>query len=330
MKRKTSKLLALMLAALLAAAFITPVLADPSPSHELSEHEQELLLAFWQQPAYDGMNNGQAVYDYSHVKSGSLLKTRPQYDGGYWTHCLYNDMYNDEVFMFYLYWNLDDWCKTGPAGDRGDRALSNSVHPDLYGPLDLHGTSISEFWGEDSSITHIDDINFNDCPHLYRIRFVNQPAANSITALNCPINWIDTRGSTFKSIAFKASHYTEPMHIEAEGGGNVSVYHDYSSLGNVSRLTASSKEELFMGWYRDGELISAEPYVEVTAGGNYTARFGGDADGDGTAGANDALLLFRMCMGLIPAVSGDFDMDCSGGVDAADALLLMRFAMGHI
>ena len=46
MKRKTSKLLALMLAALLAAAFITPVLADPSPSHELSEHEQELLLAF--------------------------------------------------------------------------------------------------------------------------------------------------------------------------------------------------------------------------------------------------------------------------------------------
>ena len=85
---------------------------------------------------------------------------------------------------------------------------------------------------------------------------------------------------------------------------------------------------MFMGWYKDNELISSDPYVEVTEGGEYIARFGGDVDGDGSVSAADALLLMRMCLGLIPMEGVNGDVNMNGEQDSLDALMIMRFVMG--
>ncbi|MBR3383582.1 MAG: dockerin type I repeat-containing protein [Clostridia bacterium] len=333
MKHRMHKALALMLALLLTAAFGSPALSEPEPDYELSEYDREMLLAFWQQPSYDGMTNGEAVYDIVLGENGFLEEPAPEYDGGYWTYLLETPYYYDsDVFFFDLYYYLNGWDGTPIDEEEGKPGMKTTpmvvVRPDLYGPLDLHGTGIGQFNGDDMCVTHIDDIDFDDCSHLYRIRFRNQEFAKTLSAMNCPLSRIDTRGSSFKRLDFTIPRYDEPMHISGVGGGSVSVYYSYPTNGEVSRLTASSREEIFMGWYRDSELISAEPVVEVAEGGNYTARFGGDANGDGVADANDALILFRMCMGLIPPVDTDLDFNCSGAVDAGDALLLFRFAMG--
>ncbi len=59
----------------------------------------------------------------------------------------------------------------------------------------------------------------------------------------------------------------------------------------------------------------------------------GDADGNGTVTANDALLLMRYALGLIPASALDLsvaDVNGDGFVNANDALMVMRAALGLI
>ncbi|MBR3382410.1 MAG: dockerin type I repeat-containing protein [Clostridia bacterium] len=84
---------------------------------------------------------------------------------------------------------------------------------------------------------------------------------------------------------------------------------------------------MFIGWYRGDEFISAEEEIEVTEGGEYTARFGGDIDGDGLVSATDALLLMRRCMGLAAVEGINADIDMNGETDALDALLIFRHVL---
>ena len=89
MKRRKVKLLALFLSVLLTALMAAPVLSEPVRTPpELTEYDQEMLLAFWQQPAYDGLTNGEAVYDIHLEDYNFLLEPAPVYDGSYWTRLL--------------------------------------------------------------------------------------------------------------------------------------------------------------------------------------------------------------------------------------------------
>ena len=337
MKRRKVKLLALFLSVILAVMTATPAFSWPfaSPNYGLNEYDQEMLLAFWQQPAYDGLTNGEAVYDIHLGEGGFISGGAPTYDGSYWTYLLEDHSLSNGTITFdmYLYYWLEGWSGTplptpGPEFSVYDIPFVN-VNPDLYGTLDLHGTNINSLVSGGDSRTHITDIVLDDCPHLYMIDFIHQPAANTLSAKNCPISRIQTFGSTFKSIEYDCRAYSETMHIMSDGEGCVSVYH-YRPNEIASQLTATSMGEMFMGWYKDSELISTEPTVEVTEGGEYTARFGGDVDGDGTVTSADALLLMRMCMGLIPMEGMDADVNMNGEQDVVDALMILRFVMGMI
>lgn len=333
--RRSIKIFALAIAVIMTAALCLPAAAEPFPRYELSEHDQEMLLAFWQQPAYDGMTNGEAVYDIHIAEGGYLSEPAPEYDGSYWTHLLNsNNQLGTITFGLNFQYFLDGWDGTDP--DPEDDSIGTKlspmvgIYPDLYGTLDLHGTKIDNLWGFDRASTHLTDFILDDCSYLGRVRLVNQTSAQSLSALNCPITWLDTTGSTFKSIRFSSPSYAEPMSVMSIGRGCVSVYSVKAFTGKISRLTAVQDGEMFMGWFRDGELISAEPCIEVDEGGEYTARFGGDMDGDGTVGTADALTAMRMCMGLLPSDGVNADVNCSGDIDVADALLILRFAMGLI
>lgn len=57
----------------------------------------------------------------------------------------------------------------------------------------------------------------------------------------------------------------------------------------------------------------------------------GDVDGSGAVNANDALLVLRYALGLVPDTALDLraaDYDENGAVDANDALLILRRALG--
>ena len=332
MKRRTVKLFALLLSVLLTAMIATPVFSGASPHYGLNEYDQEMLLAFWQQPAYDGLTNGEAVYDIHLGENGFLDEPAPVYDGSYWTHLLDDNNNSADgtiTFDFRLGYWLEGWDGYTVSPPDFYEEPYVCVNPDLYGTLDLHGTSISSLYTYDTqSLTHITDIVLDDCSHLWKIRFRDQPAAETLSAKNDRLYWIDTRGSTFKNIEYDCQRYSETMHIMSDGDGCVSVYHYNQTLGNISQLTATSKGEMFMGWYKDNELISSDPYVEVTEGGEYIARFGGDVDGDGSVSAADALLLMRMCLGLIPMEGVNGDVNMNGEQDSLDALMIMRFVMG--
>lgn len=329
MRRITIKTFALLLAVIMTSLIATPSFSIASPRHGLNEYDQEMLLAFWQQPAYDGMTNGEAVYDIHLTENGYLDEPAPEYDGGYWTHLLEDYCYNSNgpvTFSFYLYYWLDGWDVSCGDGSDGDPLFE--VTPDLYGPLDLHGTNIVSLNAGYHGLTHITDINLDDCPYLYKIQFKDQPAANTLSAKNCTPDIINTTGSTFRSIEFDCHSYSETMRITSAGDGFVSVFYSRPEIGTISRLTAESKGEMFMGWYKGGELISSDPYVEVTEGGEYTARFGGDIDCDGAVTTADALLMMRMCMGLQSFEGVNADANMNGELDAMDALLILRFVMG--
>ena len=69
-------------------------------------------------------------------------------------------------------------------------------------------------------------------------------------------------------------------------------------------------------------------------GGVFIARFSvgsiqpGDANGDGSVGMPDALLVLRASMGLItPQHSSAMDVNGDGSITAADAVLITRRAM---
>jgi hypothetical protein len=56
----------------------------------------------------------------------------------------------------------------------------------------------------------------------------------------------------------------------------------------------------------------------------------GDANGDGSVGADDALLILRYSLDIIGSdglVLENCDMNSDGEIDASDALLLLRLVM---
>ena len=76
-----------------------------------------------------------------------------------------------------------------------------------------------------------------------------------------------------------------------------------------------------------GEDLAAIDNVKLVT----TVGLLGDVNGDGSVNANDALLLMRYALGLVPASALDLtvaDVNHDGNVNANDALMIMRYALG--
>ena len=132
-------------------------------------------------------------------------------------------------------------------------------------------------------------------------------------------------------------------HISAEGSGYIGL--GIGDFGGPDRATAEPAEGAqFIGWYsEDDELITDALELRISTAGvpNVIARFTqasapavpGDANGDGSCDATDALEVMRFAMnlvGLSPNALQVCDVNANGVVDAADALLIIRAVMGII
>lgn len=325
MKRKSIKALSLVL---LISMLLCHAPLAYAAVHTEDDYGQDKLYAFWQQEAYDGLNNGQAVYDHEWM------------DVFYWNGASeYNDTWYTAIvdqhsgyFNLSFYWErwygFEEELEDGTilSGEGIDE-----IYPDLYGMLDLSETYIKSLNSPRADQTHITGIDLDNCPKLNYVTFNGQRHVTGFSALGSEkIKKLELYDSFFRSIAFCPEEANRPFEIAAFGLGSVGVYYDINAFSGADTaiIYAYADESPFKGWYSSGEMLYAHPVVTVT-GGRYIACFGGDANDDGQINASDALFVLRAALGVgVLFDTNEADTDGSGTVTANDALEIMRFALG--
>lgn len=323
MKRNTFKTLSVILCGIMLFSAL-PVCAA---LHSEDEFGQDKLLAFWQQEAYGGLSNGQAVYDHEWMDDVFYWNGNTQYNDTWFTDLVspYGS-YFDLSFYWTRWYGFEVELEDGSilSGEGIDL-----IEPDLYGRLDLSGTLIGSLGTPQADQTHLTFIDLENCPKLEYVAFNGQRHVTGFSALGSEkLEHLELKNDSFGSIAFYPESVDEPFEIAAFGAGSVGAFYDKSNGAKKATIYAYA-ESGFKGWYRDGVLYSHLDSVTVQNGGRFVACFGGDADGNGHIDAADALLTLRAAMGIGSVTDlQEADIDCSGEIGAADALAIMRFALG--
>ena len=154
---------------------------------------------------------------------------------------------------------------------------------------------------------------------------------NYFDCRNCPLTELHTR--------FEDT----PIDLYSEGHGTLSMmFADRFGQGSTIRAFAAPDQGgAFDAWYdAEGNIAfdteEAELYcddlqpISLTAVFEGGAALTGDVNGDGAVNANDALLVLRSVMGLVPALGLEADVNGDGIVNGNDALLILRAALGLV
>lgn len=315
-------------------------LTIPSFSYaELSNIDKEKLLAFWEQTDPEGiMCNGDRVYDFDLGDDVTLVFGPTSYVPGSWETALVEPGYTQDgntlyynsfklLFSFYLEYYFETETPQGIlAGEAWD-----IIDPDLYGPVDMAGTSITTLGTPGEGATHIDSVKLDNCAKLEEIYFRGQKTCTSLSAVNCPkLEVISATDCDYKSIDVQPKGYDNALNIAAICDGSVGADFTYSPDGSTMTVYANSDERSFLGWYCNGNLVSTELEFNYTGTGNLTACFGGDADGDGVLSMKDSVIMSRVALGLKEATVDPLtlDADRNGSLAIADAVIIARIVLG--
>ena len=203
---------------------------------------------------------------------------------------------------------------------------------ELYGYLNLSGTSIGEFVAAPEGLT---GINLADCDQLRMFDFVGADDCREILLSGCSnLEKINLYRTNTRRLVVQPSGCDTPATIDVFGNGVIreAVYGDprYVDVeNNEFTFEAESFTSSFLGWYADGELYSSNNFCRISDFEHLTACFGGDTDGDGNISVADAVLIARSAIG-VNSLSCDFnmaDIDADGNISISDAISVMRFAM---
>ncbi|MBO4878813.1 MAG: dockerin type I repeat-containing protein [Clostridia bacterium] len=321
------KALCVIAALLLVATAFFPVMADNvMPSNRIPEYDQQKLYEFWHQEAYDGMNNGEAVYDYVFQENEHPLYT-PAWNGD-WRTELIGVGYSPENGYYYSF----NFSYEIPYAI-GDSILYDNiltVTPDLYGPLDLSGTKLISLISYGAHRTHLTSVNLDDCQPLNQVRLFDEDYLTEFSALNCPHLGKVFLSGHFRSIKASLEGFERPVQISAFGPGRVRLEYR-SNTGSGASISAYSPTNLFVGWFDETGLVSTNPALIMEDGCDYHAVFAGDANGNGTIDVSDAIVALRAAMDiteLTPEEVTACDVSGDGVITVADAIQILRAAMG--
>lgn len=323
MKKKLLRIVSLVLAVVFTAALTVSALAGSQPR---TETDIEKLTAFFNQPtATEGILNGDACYIVD-IPEGAGMMFGGSYNGGASTPLV---EYGKFMLSFGIWVYGEDYDpNTGQtiAWDDWDYP----VRPDLYGPLDLAGTSFILFENRHRNSTHITQIILDGCQRLKTADIGYQSFCTELSALDCPqLEKIEGHEAAFERIAVRPAAFDEPLHVRVFGNGTICELNYDAQQGEALTLCASESES-FVGWFDGGVLVSENREYSVTNGANLVACFGGDANGDGSIGISDAVLALRAAMSENAPQNAMLDINGDGTVSVADAIMIARFALGVI
>ena len=209
---------------------------------------------------------------------------------------------------------------------------TTTIFVELYGYLNLSGTSIGEFVAAPEGLT---GINLADCDQLRMFDFVGADDCREILLSGCSnLEKINLYRTNTRRLVVQPSGCDTPATIDVFGNGVIreAVYGDPRHVdveNNEFTFEAESFTGSFLGWYADGELYSSNNFCRISDFEHLTACFGGDTDGDGNISVADAVLIARNAIG-VNSLSCDFnmaDIDADGNISISDATSVMRFAM---
>lgn len=320
MKKKLLRIVSLVLAVVFTVALSVSALAGSQPR---TETDVEKLTAFFNQPtATEGILNGDACYIID-IPENAVTSFGGSYNGGASTPLV---EYGKFMLSFGIWVggqtempgvgliNWDDW--------------DYPVCPDLYGPLDLAGTSFILFENRHRNSTHITQIILDGCQRLKTADIGYQPFCTELSALDCPqLEKLAGNEAAFERIAVRPAAFSEPLYVRAFGCGTICELNYDAQQGEAFTLCASESES-FVGWFDGGVLVSESREYSVTNGANLVACFGGDANGDGAIGIADAVLALRAAMSGSEQQNAMLDINGDGTVSVADAIMIARFAIG--
>ena len=310
------------------------------PNEELlSEYDREKLLAFWSIVNEEtGVSNGEDCF-ISEWPTAWLDEIGGSEYGGtavtplIMVYTAAMGWYPEGSFDFDLMYELNHLVPI-PGSDTGD--MMAPVMPELHGELDLSGTKVARFgasWGGPENPTYLTGVCLDDCEELESVYLMYAHCCEEVSALNCPsLNSFTIVNSAVHHIAVTPTGFGKDVDIRAFGQGSVGVrYRNYND--EPTCMLYAYPTDAFLGWYKDGVLISAERNCEVFDGGRYVACYGGDADGSGSITVTDAIMVLRTAMGI--GRDGEIseqmmDVNGNGTVDVSDAIMILRFAMGII
>ena len=331
MKRSISRItICIMLcAALISALFIPFISAETVPLEVPDAADREKLLAFWQQEAYNGLCNGDAVYDYAWEHDYPDETQHPSYDGTWSTELI---EYSFEGYGPIFGWERMAWYYDEDTGIFTDYYVR--ISPDLYGTLDLSGSEKLTNLGTTNlemalrpGQTHIESVDLDGASLLRFVIFDDQYHCTSFSALNCPmLQFFSVTGCPCSSLSFSPKTFELPVQLHTFGCGAVGA--EYAEQDGNAIAHAYPGGEFFVGWFDENGLVSDEPTLSLDEGSLLYACFGGDMNFDGDVTVSDAILALRAAMGLTDSLdTGMADINGSGGVDIADSILILRFAM---
>lgn len=301
-------------------------------SRDIEENAHEKLIAFWHQEAYDGLNNGEAVFDHEWMQGvfyeGGGDPSTLHYEGSYYTPLI--SSYGENIILSFDWYVWYCFEEEMPDGNILSGEGYDYVYPDLYGPLELSETAMWEIKSPRADQTHITSINLDSCPKLKAVRFNGQRHVTSFSALGSDgIETLELTNDSLRSIAFSPEAFDEPIELFVFGAGSIGAGYNKNSTPDKATIRAYVDGGQFHGWYKDGTLYKHQTVCNITEGGRYVVCFGGDINGDGRIEISDALQILRAAMGLSELYDfTEADIDCSGAVEAADALSLLRLVLG--
>lgn len=244
---------------------------------------------------------------------------------------------SDAINRFVLIFNYGDYSVVEGVKfyypDYNDpNGCTTTIFVDLYGYLNLSGTSIGEFVAAPDGLT---GINLADCDQLRMFDFVGADNCREILLSGCSsLTKIKLYRTNTRLFVVQPAGFISPSRIDVFGNGVLQeVIYGNPRLVDVEnnefRVQAETFSGSFLGWYADGELYSSNNFCRISDFERLTACFGGDTDGDGNISVADAVLIARNAIG-VNSLSCDFnmaDIDADGNISISDAISVMRFAM---
>ncbi len=287
-----------------------PPVVPEQPAQYYQLNDLEKLIDFFGQEDPDGVKNGEKVDGY--------YSTSLTYPIGMNTVLWYTVGNEDNSAYYNTILLIQDWFLWGGWDLR---------YVDFYGDLDLSGTTIGEV-----SLTggHISSVNLDNCETLTSLRINFSETCHSVSAVNASIQdgWVKLECGVSR-MALGLDNFDSQVNVSALGKGYIGADFENTDSANTTLKSRSNGPQSLVGWFKDGEFITASSILHITEGGSYIAAFAGDVNDDGSLNVVDALQLMREAMGLVEtrdvAMS---DINCDGSVGINDAILLLRAVMG--
>lgn len=199
----------------------------------------------------------------------------------------------------------------------------------------FNNPSLEAIYANGSSLTT--NIDFAQAENL-RVVQLNDTMVTSLDLSSNPlIEEVLCTNACVNEAHLAAEAFGGVVDLFAVGNGYIDI--EMTAENGLTITAEPTPGESFYGWrYANGTLLSSEACISLEPGSDYCLKamfelsaIPGDANGDGAVSVEDALLVIRYALGMLPegqniAVEA-CDINNDGKVDAADAMLIMRLAM---